>query len=140
MTSQGAAGPLPAKNRIEAEWACLLYGNVRVEEGADGKELLSGIHHADRACYKYIDFGDGADSLILRISPGSGPGRLVLCTGQPWHQDIAVAEVPAAQKDREWSVLSVPLNTNVTGIHAVWLKFYGEGGEDLFRLDWFRFH
>ena len=48
MTTQGASGPLRARAKMDAERACLLYGNVRVEKIAPDNEQLGGIRERRR--------------------------------------------------------------------------------------------
>ena len=70
MTSQGAGGPLDARRLIDAERACLLYGNVRIQAFDVDKEELGGIQDDDRAGYKYVDFGTGVGTVTVRVAPG----------------------------------------------------------------------
>ena len=56
MTSQGAGDPLNLVNQIQAEWACLLSGNLRFSQFADGRRNLGMINNGDKFCFKYIDF------------------------------------------------------------------------------------
>ncbi len=67
MTSQGAGAPLSAFEKIDAERACLLYGNVRIELFEPENEILSKIHGSDNAAYKYIDFKEGVNEITLRV-------------------------------------------------------------------------
>jgi len=76
MTSQGAGGPLDALSQIDAERACLLFGNVRIQACAADNEELGGIHNDDNVAYKYIDFGDGVDSVTFRVRPGKNSGKI----------------------------------------------------------------
>jgi beta-xylosidase len=76
MTSQGAGPALNARNMIPAERACLLMGNTRIEAVAPDNEALAGIGDEDRAAYKYIDFGNGIDSITVRVRPGPSGGGI----------------------------------------------------------------
>jgi len=135
MTSQGAGPPLPAKRLIDAERACLLFGNTRIVMESPSNEVLAGIRNDDKAAYKYIDFGKGVDSVLFRVrSVGSG-GIIDVAVDQPWGRSVAQAEVPAYTGG--WTVVAAPVRAT-EGVHAVWLRFYGKG-ENLFEVDWLQF-
>ena len=68
MTSQGAGPPLNALEKIEAECACLLFGNVRIQAYDTYKEELGKIHDKDNVAYKYVDFKKGIKAKSLSPS------------------------------------------------------------------------
>jgi len=136
MTSQGAAGPLDAKTRIEAERACILNGNLRIEQFENSAENLTQIHSSDKAAYKYINFGDGMDSISLRINPGTKGGKIMVSLDKPWHKRLAILEIKPCETSN-WQIQTFPIE-KVTGVHALWLHFYGED-EEMFSIDWFTF-
>jgi len=137
MTSQGAGDPIDAKSRIEAEWACVLNGHIRIEKFNEAKESLTQIYSGDKAAFKYVDFGDGVDSIQVCVSPGVSGGKIVVSLDKPWHQRLAILEILPGKK-KSWQVQCFPVE-NATGIHALWLHFYGEGGQ-MFEVDWFTFN
>jgi hypothetical protein len=137
MTTQGAGPPLDAANKIDAERACLLFGNVRVQRCAEGNEELGGISNGDRVAYKYISFKEGVKTVTLRVKPGSDSGRVDLVLDHPWNRAIASVEVEGAEEESDWQRITAPVQ-EAQGAHALWLKFHGEG-EDLFSLDWLIF-
>lgn len=136
MTSQGASGPLSAFSRLEAEWACILNGNVRIEAYEPEQECLTKIHSGDKAGFKYLDFKDGADSLCIRYMPGSAKGTVIVSAGKPWHRQLATVTIENGHSD-QWITQSVKISPQ-TGVHALWLQFYGDEG-DLLSLDWLEF-
>jgi arabinoxylan arabinofuranohydrolase len=135
MTSQGAGAPLPATSVIEAEQACLLFGNTRIVAFDASHEKLTGIRNGDKAAYKYINFGDGVESFEVRVAPGKKAGKIQILIDQPWHGSIGTVEVPGSSGDQKWITLNCKVKPT-TGVHAVWLKFEGE---DLFDVDGFNF-
>jgi arabinoxylan arabinofuranohydrolase len=137
MTTQGAAGPLPATDQLEAARACLLYGNVYVGSVATDKEALMGIRAGDKVSYKYLDFGSGVDSVTIAVAPGARPGRIDLALDQLWHPSIGTLEVPGNGDGKSWTILTAPVN-HPKGVHALVLRFSGEGN-DCFKVDWLRF-
>ena len=136
MTSQGAGPPLKATSRIDAERACLLYGNLRIQAFASEEEELGEIRDGDFAAYKYIDFGNGVESIKIRVSPGTRPGKIELRLENSWGSKIAAVDIPG-RGNAEWQTISADVNA-VTGVHALWLRFKGEG-EDPVSIDWIRF-
>ena len=56
---------------------------------------------------------------------------------QPWGQQIAWINI-TEENLGEWQTVSDKIKP-IKGVHAVWLKFYGEEN-DLLELDWFRFN
>jgi hypothetical protein len=137
MTTQGASGPLDPLQKMDAERACLLDGNVRVEAFKADNEQLAGIRNKDNAGYKYFNFRPGTDSLIIRVAPGADPGRIDIGLDTRWGDSIGQLDIPGNGDGKTWQTLSCKISP-VEGVHAIWLKFSGKG-EDLFRVDWFQF-
>jgi hypothetical protein len=135
MTSQGAGPPLNGLERIEAERACLLFGNVRIQAFNKYKEALDGIRNLDNVAYKYIDFKKGIKKFRIRAA-GIHGGRVAIRLGQPWHREIGYIDVPAGDGDT-WDEYSGEIK-DVEGVHALWLYFQGDT-DDLFKLDWIEF-
>jgi len=138
MTTQGASPPLKASSLIDAERACLLYGNVRVQAFSSMEEELGEIREGDFACYKYLDFGKGVKSVTVRVRPGNNPGKLEFKLDDSWKQSICRMDIPGNGTAGAWQEITVDVK-QVTGVHALWIRFQGDG-EDLYELDWFRFN
>lgn len=136
MTSQGADPPLSAFSNIEAEWACLLFGNARINEFENKKECISGISNNDKIAFKYIDFKSGANSLNLRIRSGNTAGKLVVSLDKPWHSRLALINIEPGIEG-EWSTISLPVK-KVSGVHALWLHFYSKENGKI-EIDWINF-
>lgn len=131
MTSQGAGPALNAYKLIDAARACWMFGNVRIEQVDEHNEALTKVKDTDRAVLKYIDFGEGASRVEIRVKPGSVRGTIELKLDQAWNRSIATIEVPAAaEQDNKWITLASEV-TDASGIHALWLVFNGdrESGE-----------
>jgi len=137
MTTQGVAGPLDALRKLDAERACLLSGNTRIVAFADDNEELTGIRNNDKAGYKYLDFGSGVDSISLRVAPGLHGGRIDIAVDNMWSPSVGYVVVPGKGDGKTWVTLSGKIN-GVQGIHALWLRFEGQG-DDLYNVDWLKF-
>ncbi len=138
MTTQGAAGPLDAREKIDAERACLLHGNVMIRACAEDNEELASITDGDRVAYKYIDFKDGVSSVVFRVAPGTAPGSIEVAVGRPWSYAPATIVVPGESDGKTWIEIKAPVSGGLKGVHAIWLRFKTKG-ENSFRVDWFRF-
>ena len=138
MTSQGALPPLDATKQIDAERACLLYGNVRIEALSSDNEKLSGIRNDDKAVYKYIDFNEGVKSITLRVKRGRKAGKINIMIDKPWHKKIAEIEIKQGSNEQNWENLTFEVE-NTKGVHALWLQFFGDD-KSIFEIDWIRFN
>ncbi len=136
MTSQGVAGPLPATRQLEAEQACLLFGNTRIEREGEHGEKLAKISNRGKFVYKYIDFKEGINKLTIRVKPGAKGGTLVASLDKPWHHKIATFHVEGS-KNHEWQILSAQVD-NPGGVHSLWFTFWAGEGEKI-ELDWLVF-
>jgi hypothetical protein len=137
MTTQGAAGPLSARAKMDAERACLLHGHVRIEAIAADNEQLGGIRTGDAAAYKYLDFTGDEETFTARVAPGAAATRIDVKLDSPWGPSIGAVDVPSGGDGQTWTTVSAKVDSP-QGVRALWLHFVGEG-EDLVRLDWFAF-
>jgi hypothetical protein len=137
MTSQGAGEPLNSLDEIEAERACLLYGNVRIQAFLPTKEELGKIWNGDCAGYKYLDFGKGITRIKMRIAAGANPGKIDIAIDNSWGPTIGTIDVPGGGNLKNWQTFTCSV-LPVDGIRALWFRFSGEG-EDIFRIDRFQF-
>ncbi len=138
MTSQGAGEPLNPLTTIQAEWACLLSGNLRISQFADEEEELGMINNGDKFCYKYIDFGKSTKSLTIKYLSTGKTGKLQIYIDKPWHMKIAEAEIKSSGENRKWQTIIVPVE-KVSGIHSLWFQFNSKEEKGLLSIDWLRF-
>ena len=137
MTSQGAAGPLNATSKIEAEWACLLFGNSYVSGFSPTEDQLTNLKDGDRVVYKYIDFPVAINKIEIRLKPGQKGGKIQLAMDQSWHSSFVTIDVPAESNPDEWATIRANVKP-APGIHGLWLKFSGDHDARI-DIDWFRF-
>ncbi|MFZ4726674.1 MAG: family 43 glycosylhydrolase [Paludibacter sp.] len=139
MTTQGAGEPLLANTEIEAERACLLNGSVNIKLLSESNEGLTDIKSGDRIAYKYIDFGNGADSITVRVFPGRSAVKIRIMTDAPWSAKgyLGTIEIPADNNQKDFIEVKAPIKST-KGVHAVWLSFQSLN-PDGFKVDWFVF-
>lgn len=137
MTTQGAGGPLNPYEKLDAERACLLHGNVRVEAFSKNEEQLTKIHNGDKAAYKYIAFDGKNSNFKARIKAGKDGGVINVHIDQPWGRKLGTLTIPGAGGDARWQELSCPIESAEEN-QTLWLVFFG-GGEDMFDVDWVKF-
>jgi arabinoxylan arabinofuranohydrolase len=137
MTTQGAGGPLKTNTVIDAERACLLHGNVRVEAISANNEALCKIKNDDAAAYKYLDFSAKSDSLAICVYPGANACTIAFSIDSPWGKRLCEIKVPGGYDGKSALIIKTPI-VESNGIHAVWLKFWGQS-DDLVKVDWFQF-
>lgn len=139
MTSQGAGNPLTATNRIQAERACLLKGNVRIDllPSVDVKgEGLTKIKSEDRAVFKYINFGKGVRSFEAKILNSKG-GEIELRLDNPEGKLIGKCFVEPRVENTPYQIVESKIKLT-KGKHALWMIFKGNSNL-LFDIDWFDF-
>ncbi len=137
MTSQGAGKPLNPLLEIEAERACLMYGNVRIQAFSENEEELGKIQNGDKVAYKYIDFSENVKRFSVRVAAGTKPGKIDIALDNIWGPSIGTINVPGGDNLKTWQTISCPV-ARVSGTRAIWLRFSGEG-EDIFHIDNFKF-
>ncbi len=134
MTTQGASLPLKATQKIDAAAACLLHGNVRIEQNAEKNEILSKFESSDAAIYKYLNFESGVSSFTLRIKSPDG-AKLSVYSDKPWHKKLVDVKIPS---NPDWQIITTP-STNETGIHALWIESTSKDNSTV-EIDWFHFN
>jgi arabinoxylan arabinofuranohydrolase len=137
MTSQGAAGPLNPFNVIQAEWACLLTGKMRVVQSGESTEELARIEDENTATFKYFNFTKIPHKLKIRVCAEAG-GTITLFTNNlclPVNAQVNVAKGDGtAYRDYEVDVRNIQ-----KGIHPIYMRFNGKENTNLFRIDSFLF-
>ncbi|HEY5570585.1 MAG TPA: family 43 glycosylhydrolase [Bacteroidales bacterium] len=137
MTSQGAAKPLKAKSKIEAERACLVFGGTYIDSFSPNEEKLSNMRNECKAVYKYIEFNTDITKIEIRVKPGKGTGTIQLGLDQSLDKPFSTISVPPNSGNEEWAILQATIK-KTQGVHALWIKFTAEEGVSI-DIDWFRF-
>jgi hypothetical protein len=146
MTSQGAGKPLDAFSKIEAERACLMFGNARIEYlsfdqtnpvNPSNNDQLGKIKNKDWAAYKYIDFGAGAKSVTVCVAPGAKPAKIRFRLDNVWGTSVGLLQIPGGGDGKNFCVFTTDIKLT-KGIHALYLDFSVDES-DLLNIDWLEF-
>jgi len=128
-TSSGVSSPMDAFSRVDASTVCRMTGECWIVPGENGEILrwkAGGSHWiADWAEYRWLDFGDGAHKMVLRVC---GQGRITVRTDG---RELGRAVFSCA----DYTEISLEID-QVSGVHALWL--FMEGAR--INVDWFTFH
>ena len=141
-------GVLDPFTRVEAEtmaWSEGLKTHFETEwEGdfdwARGKKIadhlyVTSINHGDYMLVKGVDFGKGAGTIEVGISPLYG-GKIEIHSGTIDGPIIASVDINGSREAGIWKIVSAPVKS-VSGIHDLYFVFRGE--KDLFYFDWWKF-
>jgi hypothetical protein len=129
MTTQGASGPLPSADRLDAARACLLYGNVRIVKKTSDNEVLRAMHNGDAAAYKYLDFSGREDSVRIIAFPGKKGITVDLALDASWGRSIGRINIPGNGDGSKAQIFKTRISSSA-GVHSVWLRFWGDGDEN----------
>lgn len=136
MTTQGALPPLDATKVVDAERACTMKGNVRIEKENDNNEKLSQMENGDQATYKYIDFGEGVSSVTIRYNALHN-SKLFIYAGKGEQNDTIAEVVLKPTHDSFWTEETYTIQMT-KGIKALTFEVVGGDGH-LCDIDWFKF-
>ena len=127
MTSQGAGGPIPVCQTIDASSACRVKGNAWIdvdETSAEPNEVVASPGPApwgsSWAEYKYIDLGSGVSAVTVRAR---GEGTVSFKTEG---SDEPFASVAIDAKDG-FGFFTAPVTETPTGVRTIWAVFQGTG-------------
>lgn len=136
MTTQGVSSPLNPFNQIDGASACYLTGKVRIEHTSAENEELTRIENQNTAAYKYYNFIKSPTRVTVKVTPHGG-GQLQIFAGSLANTLLAVIQIPSGD-GIDSKEITVAINTKVSGILPIFLRFYGKEDTNLFNLDWFR--
>ncbi|MGB3150761.1 MAG: family 43 glycosylhydrolase, partial [Maribacter sp.] len=123
MTSNGAAPPFIGGQRIEAEQACGLNGNVRIEEEKiDNAWIgkLSNIRDGDYAIYRYVDFDKTAiEKMTIKTLGNSHGGQIKVTLDSPEGDLIAKFNIMESDKEDSFNVISSTI-PEIDGTRAIY--------------------
>ena len=145
MTTQGAAGALDPFVKMDAERACYLTGDVRVELTSTDNEHLTHIRNQNTAAYKYFDFKHQPKRIIMSVVPQHG-GIIEVYANTLSLPLLCRIPVPAGDGKTPVTLTAdikpetpFPSTADIRGVRPIYLRFRGDDGLDLYQVDWFRF-
>ena len=129
MTTQGAHGPLSAKERLEAGRACQLSGKVRIvpDPHVHGTEILSMIEHGDWACFRYLDFEAGCKLFSVEAGSSTCGGLVEIRLDHPDGHLVGTCRIDTTGEWSDSRCFSAPIE-HTEGVHALYLRFRGGKG------------
>ena len=143
VTSRGFSGPLNSYETVEASYASRVWmpGSTRschlAEESAN-VHFLTRIKEGDCVEYKDFDFGNQNQQLVFLAKIRSKAGGSVdLILDNPTAAPVGTLAIPAGKGDG-WTTLRGSVKP-INGVHTLYLKFHGAGGDVIGDVATFRF-
>ena len=132
------ASTLDAFATIEAEDFSYQSG-IETEDCDEGGENVGYIHDGDWISFSNVDFGDGADSVLVRASCNSSEGTLHIRLNGNSESDTEIGSVYISSTGGWQTYADFTCDVSqVAGTHDLYLVF--EGGDSyLFNLNYFYF-
>lgn len=134
VEAETMAGSEGVKTRFETEWEGD-FDWARGERIAD-RLFVTSIQNGDYIMVQGVDFGSGAKSVEVSVSPIYG-GIIEIRTDKIDGPLIATVDINSARKSGIWSTFTAPVKS-INGVHDLYFVFKGE--KDLFDVDWWRFN
>lgn len=130
--------------RVEAETIAWSAGIKTEESEAPGSILdelnlhVTDIHNGNWVAVSQVDFGElGADIFEANVAATIG-GSIEIRLGSKDGELIGTLDVTPTGGEQEWHLIKTDVNT-VSGVHDVYFVFTGEGEDNLFNFDYWRF-
>ncbi|MFW6287470.1 MAG: glycoside hydrolase family 43 protein [bacterium] len=140
MTKEGVS-PVAYLNpyiRNEAETIAWQYG-IKTEPCSQGGMNVCNIDSEDYIKVCNVDFGKvGAELFTACISSVSDGGKIELHLDSPDGELIGELAVPSTGGFDNWKTASTNIS-QVIGVHDLFFVFRGEGKNDLFKFDYWKF-
>jgi Carbohydrate binding module (family 6)/F5/8 type C domain/Glycosyl hydrolase family 30 TIM-barrel domain/Glycosyl hydrolase family 30 beta sandwich domain len=118
---------------------------VSVQHCADGSGCGDSIGYSDDGDYLSwgrVHFGDGAQSVSVRVASHSSGGTLELRLDSPNGALVGTLQISGTGGWDNWTTLTAPIN-GASGIHSLYLVFRGDPPETavsgIANLNWIRF-
>lgn len=127
--------PLSAGDIIEAENYSVQSG-VDTENCSEGGSDVAYIENGDYIGFKNIDFGDGAESINLRIGANSGGNSIEIRLGTPDGKLIGSLDVGSTGGWQNWETQKCNIE-KTSGLNDVYFVFKGGSGY-LFNINWWK--
>ncbi len=141
FTPDGVAqvGHLDPYVRVEAETFAAQHG-VETEPCSEGGMNLTDLQDGDWVRVRGVDFGaGGAKKFRVRVaSEDDDSGAIEIRVGGPEGRVAGTVKISSTGGARHWVDLSAEVN-DLSGVQDLCLRFTGEKGKTLFKVDQWRF-
>jgi arabinoxylan arabinofuranohydrolase len=145
-TTGGVDGPLDPRDRMDAARACLLSGNVRVEERRPKTDavvdVLAKVRAGDTATWRFFDFDKAkVTRFTCRTRDTSRAAKIEIHLDRADGELLGMCDLPASRPSVGYSIATTSLSKTPTGKHALVLvaKSDESAKTDLFDLEWIAF-
>jgi hypothetical protein len=106
-----------------------------VEVDTTGRSYVASINNFDWLQFSRVDFGTGGATSFSATVMGAMPGAAVeIVLDDMAGEAIGVLVVPDGTDGKAWTTVTAPVR-KVTGVHNVFLRFYGSSQDSLMNLD-----
>jgi beta-glucanase (GH16 family) len=138
FTASNANATVNAFNQIEAE-SCSSQSGIQTESCTDsgGGQNIGYIQNGDYAVYSNIDFGSGASGFTARVASATSGGSIEIHLDSLTGTLVGTCVVSGTGGWQTWVTQTCSVS-GASGVHTVYLKFVGSGG-DFMNLNWFKF-
>lgn len=132
-------GRLNPFTRVEGETFAAQSG-VETEPNPDGGMNLHDLQDGDWVLLRGVDFGaQGATKFTARVaSPEDNTGTIEVRVGGPEGKLVGTVKITTTGGARRWSDVSTEVS-DLSGVQDLCLRFTGEKGKTLFKLDNWQF-
>lgn len=132
-------GTLNPYRRVEAETIAFSTG-VDTEQNAKTGVYVSDIHNGDNIKVRNVDFGKTSPKRFsARVASALRGGTIEVHTDSVGGQLIATLPVPGTGGWEEWTDVTAPVTTPMTGVRDIYFVFTGRKGPKLFNFDYWEF-
>lgn len=140
MTTEGVEpvahfNPYEKTKAVTISWSA----GVRTEPSSQGGMNVCKIDDGDFIRVSHVDFGEaGAKSFDASVSSVIEGGKIELRLDKPDGDLIGVLDVPNTGEFDNWQTVSTDIS-GAKGVHDLFFVFKGEGKDNLFKFDHWKF-
>jgi arabinoxylan arabinofuranohydrolase len=140
MTTQGFSPSPSAYDRMTFSRACYVKNGSYLTQDEHQAHIVVNNKNGSIIGFKYLDFGPleakGELNFSVRINPLVEYGSMEIILDS--QEGVVIGTLAFQKTEEEWVNLSTQVQA-VSGIHAVYFKFYGNSDESLCDINWFSF-
>lgn len=111
---------------------------INTEACSDGGRDVTLINNGDWICVRGVDFGTGATSFEAKVASGGGGGSIEIRLGSLTGTLAGTCAIPATGGWQTWTTKTCIIS-GASGVKDLYFKFTGNGTENLFNFDSWKF-